>query len=110
VTAPASMTRLRIRNTQSVLGPSSYTVNLVGTASGTFTVTDGSTGSGNFTYTHTGTTGHLRLDYTGDFTGDFDDMDLFFQGGPGSTTASRHSGTQRVGINTGTIAGTFTYD
>jgi len=93
-----------------VLGPSSYTINLTGTSSGTFTITDGSTGQGSFVYTHSGTTGHLRLNYSGEFQGDFDDMDLFFQGAPGSTTASRHSGTQQVGNQSGTIAGTFTYD
>jgi hypothetical protein len=95
--------------TQGVLGPQAYTINLLGSSSGTFTVTDGSTGDGTFTYTHTGTTGHLRLNYGGQYQGDYDDMNLFFNGASGSTTPSNFSGTQSAGTNVGPISGTFTY-
>lgn len=105
-TAPA---QIRVHLTQGVLG-GDYTINLMnGGTSGSFNITDGSVGSGNYTYTPNGTSAHLRLDYTGDYQGDYDDMTLYFMAAPGSSTPSSLSGTQFAAPNTGPMAGTFTY-
>jgi hypothetical protein len=87
-----------------------YTVVLSGGTSGTFQITNsGSTGSGTYTYTVNGNdTAHLRLDYTGDFAGDFDDMNLIFTSAPGGAP-SQFTGSQRVGGQDYTFVGTFTY-
>ena len=88
-----------------------YTVNLSGGPSGTFTISNsGSSGSGTYTYTvdNTAKTAHLVLTYGGQFTGDFDDMTLIFttQSGGG---VNNYTGNQRVGGNNYPFSGTFTY-
>lgn len=103
--APASLSRVDVVNTQSGTGPSSYTINLSGGASGTFTISGGSVGQGNYTYTPSGNSARLVLTYT-DFVGDQDDMTLNFRQPPAANT---HTGTQRIGSETYTIQGTFTY-
>jgi len=108
VPAPAALQRVDITNTTSGTGPSSYTVELNGTTSGTFAITAGSVGQGTFTYTPSGNSARLVLTYT-DFPGDSDDMTLNFQAPSGSSTPSNHSGSQVVSGTTYPISGTFTY-
>ena len=92
-----------IQNTQSILGASTYRINLSVGTSGNFTITEGSVGEGTFIYQPSGNQARLRLDYTGAFAGDFDDMTLFFN----AANSGTHTGTQKVGDQTGTIAGSF---
>jgi hypothetical protein len=99
------MSVVHVSNSASILGASSYDINLTGGASGTFTISNGSVGQGTYIYQPTGNQARLRLDYTGDFAGDFDDMTLFFN----SSSSGTHSGTQKVGDQTGPITGSFTY-
>jgi len=106
--APAALQRIDITNTTSGTGPSSYTVELNGTTSGTFMITSGSVGQGTFTYTPSGNSARLVLTYT-DFVGDSDDMTLNFQAASGSSTPSNHNGSQVVSGTTYPISGTFTY-
>jgi hypothetical protein len=82
----------------SVAGGSDYTVTMTGGASGNFTA--GPDLLGTYTYTPNGTTANLRLNYQGQFAGDFDDMALDF-------TNNSVSGTQRYNGVDGPIVGTF---
>lgn len=108
VPAPAALQRVNITNTTSGTGPSSYTVELNGTTSGTFMITSGSVGQGTFTYTPSGNSARLVMSYT-DFPGDSDDLTLNFQAASGSDSPSNHNGTQVVSGTTYPISGTFTY-
>ena len=103
--APATLSRVDVVNTQSGTGPSSYTINLNGGTSGTFTISGGSVGQGNYTYTPSGNSARLVLTYT-DFVGDVDDMTLNFRQPPAANT---HTGTQSIQGESYTIQGTFTY-
>lgn len=110
VPAPASLSSVTVTTTASVLGAGShYTVNLSGGSSGTFVISNGSVGSGTYTYAPSGNQARLVLTYTGEFQGDFDDMTLFFNAGPGTTESSTFTGTQKVGEQQGALAGNFAY-
>jgi hypothetical protein len=71
---------------------------MTGGATGTFTAGEGL--FGNYSYTPSGNTAHLRLDYGGQFAGDFDDMTLDFSN-------ASINGTQRYNGVNGVILGTF---
>lgn len=103
--APATLQSVSVVNTQSGTGPSDYTINLSGGASGDFTITGNSVGRGTYTYTPSGNSANLVLNYT-DFPGDQDNMTLNFRQPPAQNT---HTGTQKIGNDTYTINGTFTY-
>lgn len=108
VPAPAALQRVEITNATSGTGPSTYTVELNGTTSGTFNITSGSVGTGTFTYTPSGNSARLVMTYT-DFVGDSDDLTLNFQAPSGSSSPSNHNGSQVVSGTTYPINGTFTY-
>jgi hypothetical protein len=101
-TAPATLRAVTIHTSAgSVSGVSDYTVQLTGASSGTFTASNNT--SGNFIYeVINSTTAHLRLNYGGQFTGDYDDMTLNFAN-------AVITGTQIYnGTGPGAINGTFT--
>jgi len=80
-------------------GVSDNNVNLSGGGTGTFTGSDGLTGT--YTYTVTGpSAARLRLDYGGQFAGDFDDMNLNFANGT-------FTGSQTYNGTFGAMNGTF---
>jgi hypothetical protein len=105
-TAPASLSTITVMPS----GGGSYTITFTGTSSGTFAAMNsegGSMGSGNFTYTPNGDQAHLRLDYAGTETNEFDDMTLTFQP-TGSAQPHTFTGTQKIGTITSAFTGTFT--
>jgi hypothetical protein len=53
----------------------------------------------------------LRLDYTDEFTGDYDDFTLNFLEGAGlDTKVNTFTGTMSAEGNIGPVSGTFSYD
>lgn len=107
--APSTLRTIRFQMSQSLLGPYSATVSLVGGSTGTFVVSDGSLGTGTYTYSVSGNVGHLFLSYQGDFVGDFDSFTLQFSTGPGSSLDNLLSGIQRVVGTDAPCLGVFTW-
>ncbi len=106
--APGRLSKVHVVIERGPIGAYSATIHLTGEASGTFTITDGSSGSGNFVYAPAGAVAQLLLNYTGEFAGDVDDFALQFTGTPSG--GNTFTGTQKVGIMTGVMEGTFTYE
>jgi hypothetical protein len=106
--APATLSKVHINISSSVIGNYSCTINLSGGASGTFAVTGNSVGSGTFTYTPNGTSARLFLTYSAEFPGDYDDFNLSFNATP--TTPNTLTGVQNVSGTVGPVQGTFTYE
>jgi hypothetical protein len=102
VTAPQRLTKITLQpDPMSVIGQFEYTAVLNGDSSGTFIV-EQFLYYGLFTYQPSGTTAHLRLDYRGDYPGDFDDVTLDFD-------RLTFTGTQSVSSTQGQMHGTFTF-
>jgi hypothetical protein len=111
--APATLSTMRVHSAPgSGIGEMDLVFTFNGGAAGTFTaltVQGDSAGSGTFSYTPSGTAAHLRLDYSGPISGDYDDITLQFKGAPGSTTPSVFNGTQKLTPIVFPYSGTFMY-
>ena len=98
---------MNVQNEISQTGPSFYTIHFSG--AGQFTIDLPGYGSGNFVYTPGTNTAHLVLNYTGDLSGDVDDLNLVFKAPSGSTIPSLQSGTQKISGQVYPVQGTFTF-
>jgi hypothetical protein len=110
--SPAAIKTIRFVTLDSPLGPGlDFTFDLTGASTGTFLVSGAFEGEGTFTYTRGASATELRLDYTDQFNGDFDDFTLkFIEGGGLNTNINTFSGTMSAEGNVGPVTGTFTYE
>jgi hypothetical protein len=110
--APVAIKKIRFVTLDTPLGPGlDFTFQLTGTTNGTFFVSGAFEGEGTFNYTKTTTGAQLRLDYTDEFTGDYDDFTLNFLEGAGlDTKVNTFAGTMSAEGNIGPVSGTFSYD
>jgi hypothetical protein len=110
--APTAIKTIRFVTLDTPLGSGlDFTFELTGTTNGTFVVTGAFEGQGTFQYSRTTSGTTLRLDYTNEFTGDYDALTLNFIEGAGlNTKANTFSGTMSAGGNVGPVTGTFSYE
>lgn len=104
---PAQPVEFSFSLTQSPLGAAYYAVRL-NYATHLFTAMDGAVGYGTFTFTIISPTeARLRLDYGGEFAGDFDDYTLSYPGNPSG--ANQLNGVIFANPVTGPATGTYRY-